>query len=42
MVDRRISLGSAFHSLVALTKYDLLYENVLYVRSSKALLLNFC
>ena len=41
MVERRISLSSAFHILVDLTKYDLLEVVVLYVRSSKALLLNF-
>ena len=42
MVGRRVSLGSAFHILVVLTKYDLLYVDVLFVRSSKALLLIFC
>ena len=42
MVERRISLGSAFHILVPVAKYDLLQVDVLHVCSSKALLLNFC
>ena len=33
MIDRSILLNSAFHILVALTKYDFLYEDVLHVNS---------